>query len=85
MQKDISRHKLIHLDFSHRDKRKLKSALWLAIKSMFKIYQGKIRNKTQLLRDLIKEVEWNLGMNLKIGSQIDFVCIKDMLMGKIGN
>ena len=85
LQKEVKRDNILHLDFSHRDKRKLKSAMWLAVKLLFKIYQGKISNKTQLLRDLVKEVDWNLNMNLKVGSQIDFVCIKNLLLHKIGN
>ena len=84
LQKEVVGDKLLHLDFSHRDKRRLKSALWLAVKSLYKIYQGKVRNKTQLLRELVKEIDWNLNMNLKVGSQIDLNCIKHTLMSKIG-
>ena len=76
---------MLHLDFKNRDKSKMQSALWAAVKSLFMIYQKKIKCKSQLLRNLLKEVDWNLKMNLKVGSKINFVYVRDKIMKYLGN
>ena len=75
---------MLHLDFKNCDKSKWQSALWAAVKSLFMIYQKKIKSKSQLLRNLIKEVDWNLKMNLKVGSKINFVYVKDKILKYLG-
>ena len=36
-------------------------------------------NKGQMLRDLIKEIDWNLRLNRKVGSEGEMVKLKDIL------
>ena len=62
------RYLILVLSFNHRDKRKLCGGLWFAVKSMYNIYMKKYLNKSQLLREIVKEVNWNLDLNRKIGS-----------------
>jgi hypothetical protein len=56
---------MIHFSFNHRNKKKLALALWFAVKMMFKIFQDKCRNKSQLLREIIK---WKMGSLCEVRS-----------------
>ena len=65
---------------NHRSKQKLKCALWFAIKMMYFVYLRNSLNKEQLLKDLIKELDWNLRLNRKIGSAGEMVKLKDNIL-----
>ena len=71
---------LVHLAFNHRNKKRLKCALWVAVKIMYMIYLKKKLNKRQILTEMIKEIDWNLSLNRKVGSEGDMVKLKDILM-----
>ena len=83
LQKDISNEEFIYFSFNHRKKSRLMCALWFAVKVLYRIYNDKNRNKTQLLRDIVKEVEWNLNLNRKVGSWVEFRNIKTCVDGYI--
>ena len=70
---------LIHLSFNHRDKRKLKLAIWFAVKVMYSIYHDKARNKAQVLQEVVKEIDWNLDLNRKIGSLAQMIVLKQFI------
>ena len=55
--------------------------IWFAVKALFRIYQDKARNKNQLLREIIKEVEWNLKLNRMVGSWVEFRNVKTCIEG----
>ena len=78
--RNISYNLLVHFAFNHRNKRKLKCALWFAVKMMFAIFHKKVLNKRQLLANMIKEIEWNLELNRKIGSQGEMKILKALLL-----
>ena len=71
---------LITYSFNHRSKQKLRCALWFAIKMMYFVYLRNSLNKEQLLKDLIKELDWNLRLNRKIGSAGEMVKLKDNIL-----
>ena len=71
---------LITFSFNHRSKQKLRCALWFAIKMMYFVYLRNSLNKEQLLKDLIKELDWNLKLNRKIGSAGEMVILKDNIL-----
>ena len=79
-ERNISYNLLVHLAFNHRSKHKLKCALWFAVKMMFAIFQKKVLNKSQLLANMIKEIEWNLELNRKVGSQGEMRNLKMILL-----
>ena len=54
LQKEISENDLVHLSFSHRDKKRLRSSLWFAIRLLYRIYLDRARNKTQIFFRIIK-------------------------------
>ena len=81
LQKDVTSTKLLHLDFNDRDKRRLKSTLWIAVKALYRIYLGRVKNRAQLLRELVKEIEWNLRMNFQVGRQVNLVYLKEKIVG----
>ena len=83
LEKKVQGCKLLHFDITHRDKKKLKCALWFGVKALYKVYQDRIRNKLQLLIELQKEVEWNLKVNRQVGSFIDFMKLKSIIGFKI--
>ena len=37
-------------------------------------------NKGQILREIIKEIDWNLRLNRKVGSQGEMIRLKDILL-----
>ena len=66
---------IIHFSFNHRNKNKLLCALWFAVKIMFRIFH----DKTQILKSIIKEIEWNLQMNRKLGSLSQVLKLKEIV------
>ena len=69
----------MHFSFNHSEKKRLKCALWLATKWMYSIFHTKIFNKLQLLRDSVKEIDWNLNMERKIGSVAVMMELRDIM------
>ena len=76
----VSFNDLIHFSFNHRNKKKLKCALWFATKMMYKIFIKKCSNKAQLLKECIKEIDWNLSMTRKIGSGLEMISLRSLLI-----
>ena len=70
---------LTTLSFNQRSKKKLKCALWFAVKVMFLIYQEKIMNKSQMLMRAIKEIDWNLKLCRNVGSNTDMISLRALI------
>ena len=79
-ERNIGSDLLLHLAFNHRNKRTLKCSLWFAVKTMYCIFIKKIFNKGQILREMIKEIDWNLRLNRKVGSADEMVKLKQILI-----
>ena len=77
--REVNLNDLIHLSFNHRDKRKLKLALWFAVKVMYSIYHDNSRNKAQILHEVVKEIDWNLDLSRKIGSVAQMIVLKQII------
>ena len=84
LDRDVKYIHLVHSSFNHRNKKRLICALWFGVKMMFCIFHGKCLNKYQLLKDRIKEINWNLNLNRKIGSFVEMVKMRDLLMNRVG-
>ena len=80
VERSVSYENLVHLSFNHRNKMKLKCALWFAVKILFLIFIKKYFNKIQLLRECIKEIDWNLNMSRNIGSIVEMIRLKDIML-----
>ena len=52
------------------------------MKVMFKIFQEKDRNKGQILREMVKEIDWNININGKLGSKCELRKLKEILVLK---
>ena len=72
---------IIHFSFNHRNKKKLNCALWFAV--MFKVFQNKSRNKAQILSEVVKEIDWNIRMNRKLGSLGEILFLKEQIENRI--
>ena len=81
----VSYNDVIHFGFNHRNKKKLVLALWFSVKIMFQIFQNKCRNKAQLLTLVVKEIDWNLRMNRKLGSLCELMMLKRIINGDLDN
>ena len=79
LERGVSTDEIIYLSFNHRDKKRLCCALWFAVKAMYKVYQMKYSSKSQILRELVKEIDWNLELNRKIGSFQQMQNIKSII------
>ena len=75
----VTSKQLISLFFNHRKKKKLICALWFAVKIMYKIFQDRNFNKSQILSSIIKEINWNLKLCRKIGSHSEMSQLKMLL------
>ena len=80
--KRVDRNKLLCFDFRHSNTHKLKCCLWFAVKALFKIYQDKCLNKVQLLKELIKELDWNITMGRKVGSVDEMFKLREIMIGE---
>ena len=85
LQKEIKTDEIIYLAYNHRNKMKLRVALWFATKALYIIYQGRVMNKTQLLKEIIKEIDWNLRFNVKVGSRSEMNRLRDIVVSCVGN
>ena len=72
----VTAKQLISLSFNHRNKRKLKCAVWFTVKIMYLIFQERSLNKSQFLKSAVKEIDWNLKISRKIGSQAEMTQLK---------
>ena len=78
LQRPVSYTNLVYFSFNHKRKSRLKCALWFSIKVMFSIFYGKCFNKSQLLNDILKEVDWNLRLNRYVGSLADILDLRSI-------
>ena len=76
LDREVTSQQLITLSFNQRSKKKLKCALWFAVKVMFLIFQEKIMNKAQMLMRAIKEIDWNLKLCRNVGSHADMISLR---------
>ena len=79
-ERNITYELLTHFSFNHRNKFRLMCALWFAVKMLYMIFIKKMFNKQQLLQEMIKELEWNLKLSRKIGSQGEMIKLKSILL-----
>ena len=70
---------IIHFSFNHRNKKRLRVAVWFAVKVLYFLYSNKCENKTKLLDELQKEIEWNLKMKKGLGPQSEVFALKECL------
>ena len=54
IRKEVTGQEVLHLSFTHRDKKKLMTGVWFAVKMMYMIYLDKNRNHAQLFREMVK-------------------------------
>ena len=47
---------------------------------MYFVYLRNSFNKEQLLKDIIKELDWNLRLNRKIGSAAEMMKLKEVIL-----
>ena len=80
LSRTVSFDDLIHFSFNHRSKQKLKCSLWFATKMMFRIFHLKCLNKAQLLQECVKELDWNISMNRKIGSVREMMTLRSIII-----
>ena len=75
---------LVYFSFNHRNKKKLGWAVWFAVKVMYNIYQNNCRNKSQILANIIKEVDWNLKRQKYLGSLGEMLKLKSIVNRELG-
>ena len=81
MGQHIGNKMLLCISFNHKDKRKLKLGVWFAIKMLYLTFYKINDNKTQLLTLIQKELDWNLKMQIKIGSASEMWKLRNQLNG----
>ena len=76
----VSDQEIVHFSFNHRCKKRLKIAVWFAVKMLFWIYCKKCFNKIQLLDEMLKEIQWNLKMMNGLGSLSEVFALKTCIL-----
>ena len=71
---------LLHFSFNHRNKKRLKCALWLAVKMFYLIFSSKSLNKNLLRDEMLKEVQWNLNMMWRVGSSSEMIRLQTCIL-----
>ena len=59
---------IINYGYNHRNKKVLQAVIWLTTKVLYKIYLERQFNKQQVWIDLVKEIDWNLQMQMRVGT-----------------
>ena len=62
MEKEVIFLDVIHLSFNHRKERKIRVAVWFAVKWLYKMWISKNNNRSQLMLEMLKEIDWNFKM-----------------------
>ena len=81
MGKNVSFTDIIHLSFTHRDDRKLRVAVWWAVKVLYKMWMRKNQNNIQLKLDLLKEIDWNLRLKRMSKSKGELENLRGIIEG----
>ena len=76
LDKEIKINEIICFSYNHRNKKRLKMALWVATMVLYGIFIKKSLNKEQILRELVKKVDWNVSMQIYIGSYSEMMRMK---------
>ena len=71
---------LLHFSFNHRNKKRLKCALWLAVKMFYLIFNSNSMNKNLLRDEMLKEVKWNLNMMWRVGSSSEMIKLQTCII-----
>jgi len=50
---------IIFLSLNHRNKKKLKTAIWFIVKTMYFIYTKRTADKSELLNFILQEIFWH--------------------------
>ena len=79
LDKQVEFREMVHLSFTHRQRKKLRVAIWFVVKWLFKMWVDKNCNKSQLLMDMIKEVDWNFKMRKLAGSHGELIELNGVL------
>ena len=70
---------VIHFSFNHRNKKRLRVAVWFAVKTLYFLYLNKCENNIQLMDEIRKEIDWNLKMKKGLGPQSEVLALKNAL------
>ena len=76
--KDLSFNEVIHLAFSHRNWRKLRLATWFAVKWLYNMWMSKNDNKLQVMKEMLKEVDWNSKMGRLSRFQVELTELREI-------
>ena len=47
---------------------------------MYNLFIKKMFNKEQIIREMVKEIDWNLRLNRKVGSLAEMMKLKEILI-----
>ena len=83
LERNVTVEECLFLAFNHRDFKKRQVASWFAVNSLYAVYLNRSINGNQLLLKSIKELDWNLELNRKIGSRFEMINLKRILDSKL--
>ncbi len=79
LDKGLKINEIIFFSYNHRNKKRLKMALWVATMVLYDIFIKRSMNKNQILLELVKKLDWNLAMQIHIGSYSEMMRMKTII------
>ena len=82
LERDVTNKEILCYGYNHRNKKRLRLVTWAATKVLFRIYMEKKFNKRQIWIELVKEIEWNLNREYKMGGKETYLIGEFVNLGK---
>ena len=82
IERDVTNKEILCYGYNHRNKKRLSIVIWAATKVLFRIYMERNFNKKQIWIELVKEMEWNLNREYKIGAVIELTKLRSLVYEK---
>ena len=79
LERDVTNKEILCYGYNHRNKKRLRLVTWAATKVLFRIYMEKNFNKRQIWIELVKEIEWNLNREYKMGGTIELIKLRSIV------
>ena len=75
----VEEREIVHLSFNHRNKQKLKTAIWFCVKYMFLMFSNRDEGLAQSLAKIGREVRWMIRIGKWVGERESFEELNEMI------
>ena len=83
LDKTLETRHIILLNFTHRQRKRLKLVLWFVVKCLYLIHTEKFFNGNQMFFKILKELDWNIKFMKIVGALDDMQVLRNKLDDQI--